>query len=56
MFLWHKFCKQMCVTQMPPLIQSHLNDGVIYCAFLIEYVWNVLNYHSVISPQNFGVK
>ena len=23
-----------------PLIQSHPNDGIIYCAFLIEYVWN----------------
>ena len=21
-------------------VQSHANDGNIYCAFLIEYVWN----------------
>ena len=32
----------MCVTQMPPLIQSHPNDDIIYCAFLIVYI--VLNY------------
>ena len=35
-FLWHKFCKQMCVRQMSPFIQIHPNDGIIYCAFLIE--------------------
>ena len=40
MFLWYKFCKQMCVTQMSPLIQSHPNDGIIYYEFLMEYVWN----------------
>ena len=35
-FLWHKFCKQMCVRQMQPFIQIHPNDGIIYCTFLIE--------------------
>ena len=35
-FLWHKFCKQMCVRQMSPFIQIHPNDDIIYCAFLIE--------------------
>ena len=35
---WDKFCKQMCVKQMSPLIQIHLNDAIIYCAFLIEYL------------------
>ena len=34
-FLWYKFCKQMS-----HFIQIHPNDGIIYCAFLIEYVWN----------------
>ena len=37
-FLWHKFCKQMCVKQMSPFIQIQANEGIIYCAFLIEYV------------------
>ena len=38
--LWYKFCKQMCVEQMLPFIQIHPDDGIIYCAFLLEYAWN----------------
>ena len=34
----NKLCKQMCATQMPPSIQSHPNDDIIYCAFLVVYI------------------
>ena len=37
---FYVFVAYMCITHVPPLIQSHPNDDIIYCAFLIEYVWN----------------
>ena len=46
----------MCITQMSPLIQSHLNDGIIYIyAFLLDwYFYQPKKGNTCISSKGVG--